>query len=252
MDPDDEPVPPRRKWIPITALVAGTVLVAAPLVYLLRIGKTQRFSLKSVNAAPPRRVGSLSSSTVVTSGAASRFTFAAPEQLAQVQNEKPLPQGADWDDDNWGVPPAPPDPNDNFNVSVYLLKALGTATLIVSGVAFVGIWGLRRYLDVDNMEDFAVEMRLSVMNNMPLLASRMRSALLGPPEEANAESKPDEEMLQLDQNWTADGAHERLGAAYDKGGLGAWAEAAAREVEQEARLELEKRQQLKTVGSKKP
>lgn len=127
------------------------MLVAAPLVYLLRIGKTQRFSLKSVNAAPPRRVGSLSSSTVVTSSAASRFTFAAPEQLAQVQNEKPLPQGADWDDDNWGVPPAPPDPNDNFNVAVYLLKALGTATLIVSSVAFVGIWGLRRYLDVDNV-----------------------------------------------------------------------------------------------------
>lgn len=103
------------------------------------------------------------------------------------------------------------------------------------------------------MEDFAVEMRLGVMNNMPLLASRMRSALLGsPPEEANANSKPDEEMLQLDRNWTADGAHERLGAAYDKGGLGAWAEAAAREVEQEARLELEKRQQLKMVGSRKP
>jgi hypothetical protein len=58
---------------------------------------------------------------------------------------------SDWDDADWGVPPPPPDPNDNFNAAFYTFKAFGSATLIVSSLAFAGIWGLRRYLDVDNV-----------------------------------------------------------------------------------------------------
>ncbi|KAF7340224.1 hypothetical protein MVEN_01941100 [Mycena venus] len=254
MNSDDEPPQPRRrKWIAITALAGGSVLIAAPLVYLWGIRKHRRISLNSVNAAPPRRVGSLSSSSdaaAASTAAVSRFTFAAPEQLP-LQNEtaSPLPQGSDWDDDNWGVPPQPPDPNDNFNVALYLLKAFGIATLIVSGGAFVGIWGLRRYLEVDNMEDFAAKMKLGIINHMPLLASRMRQSLRLAPESAVDPSADDK--LQPRRRWSWDEAQERLGVAYDKGGLGAWAEVAAREVEEEAKLELEKREQLKTGGSRK-
>jgi len=134
-------------------------------------------------------------------------------------------------------------------VGLYLMKALGTATLIVSGVAFAGIWGLRQYLDVDNMDDFAVKMRLGIITNMPLLASRMRNAL-GRPPESGPDSKADKK-LPPEPSWTWDEAQERLSTAFDKGGLGAWAEAAAREVEQEARIELEKREQLKAVDSGK-
>ncbi|KAJ6456135.1 hypothetical protein C8R45DRAFT_581738 [Mycena sanguinolenta] len=252
MDSDDELIQPRRrKWIPITALTAGTVLIAAPLVFLWGIRKHQRSSLNPAKLAPPRRVGSFSSSALVTSAPASRLTFSASEASLQTETLPPPPPqayGSDWDDDNWGVPPQPPDPNDNFNVGLYLLKALGTATLIVSSVTFVGIWGLRRYLDVDNVDDFALKMRLCIINKMPVLASRMRNALGGLPEPV---SDRVDEKLPPEQRWTLDEAQERLSNAFDKGGLSAWAEVAAQEVEQEARLELEKRDQMKSVSSSK-
>ncbi|KAF7367505.1 hypothetical protein MSAN_00813400 [Mycena sanguinolenta] len=253
MDSDDELVqqPRRRKWIPITALAAGTVLIAAPLVFLWGIRKHQRSSLNPMKVAPPRRLGSSASPALATSTLASRLTFSASEPSLQAETLPPTSQayGSDWDDDNWGVPPQPPDPNDNFNVGLYLFKALGTATLIVSSVAFVGIWGLRRYLDVDNVDDFALKMRLVIINKMPLLASRMRNALGAQPElvsDSRIDEKPPPE-----QRWNWDEAQERLSNAFDKGGLSAWAEVAAREVEQEAKLELEEREQLKSVGSGK-
>ncbi|KAJ7151698.1 hypothetical protein C8R46DRAFT_1122848 [Mycena filopes] len=232
-------------------MAAGTVLIAAPLIYLWRTGKPHRRGLHaSVTAAPPRRVGSTLLSN--SGGAAmSRFTFPASE--LPIPNEQPLPppqpQGANWDDDdNWGVPPAPPDPNDDFNAAWHTFKAFGTATLIVSSLAFAGVWGLRRYFDVDNMEDFGVQMRLSVMDNMPLLATRMRRALLG---SAPQDSAPGGESPNPPEEWSWDGAQERLGAAYNKGGFGAWADAAAREVEAEAKIEMQRREKLKTIGSQK-
>ncbi|KAJ6498074.1 hypothetical protein C8R47DRAFT_1112741 [Mycena vitilis] len=245
---DDEHVPPQRrsKWLPVTVLAAGTVLIAAPLVYLWRVKKHQRISLNSATAPPPRRI--LSASGSVASNATSRFTFPPPEVPLSTETLPPLPKGqdSDWDDDNWGVPAAPPDPNDKFNAGVYTFTAFGAATLIVSSIAFVGIWGLRRYFDVDNMEDFGVEMRLAIMNNMPYLASRMRRALGSPKalDPSAPEAKP-----QPRPPWNWDDAQERLSTAFDKGGLGAWAEAAAREVEEEAKIEMEKREQIK--GSRK-
>jgi hypothetical protein len=53
--------------------------------------------------------------------------------------------------------------------------------------------------------------------------------------------------------WSWDEAEARLSTAYDKGGLGAWADAAAREVEEEAKIEMVEREKLKTTMSiKKP
>lgn len=125
------------------------MLIAAPLVYLWRVGKPQRVSLNSATAPPPRRVGSLATFGSVSSSATSRVAFPAPELKDTVP--PPTAQDVDWDDDNWGVPPPPPDPNDKFNGALYTFKAFGAATLIVTSIAFVGIWGLRRYFDVDNV-----------------------------------------------------------------------------------------------------
>lgn len=83
------------------------------------------------------------------------------------------------------------------------------------------------------------------MERMPLLALRMRNALR-PSEDATVEPK-----LESDRPWTWDDAQERLTAAFDKGGLGAWADAAAREVEEEAKLEMEKREELKKGGPRR-
>ncbi|KAJ7037387.1 hypothetical protein C8F04DRAFT_410477 [Mycena alexandri] len=246
---DELDQPSRPRWVPVTALAAGTVLIAAPLIYLWRIGKPQRIGLHS-SAAPPRRVGALPSGGAAASTVASRFTFPAPEFPLPKEplppNPPPAPAGSNWDDDDWGVPPAPPDPNDDFNAAWYTFKAFGSATLVVSSLAFAGIWGLRRYFDVDNMEDFGVQMRLSIMDNMPLLALRMRRALGSPQDsvaEVTVEEKPPGEV-----EWSWDDAQERLSAAFDKGGLGGWADAAAREVQAEAKIEMEKREQLKAIG----
>ncbi|KAJ6569483.1 hypothetical protein B0H19DRAFT_1135672 [Mycena capillaripes] len=246
---DNEPVEPnsRSKWLPIAVLAGGTVLIAAPLVYLWRVGKPQRVSLNTATAPPPRRVGSLATSGSVSSSATSRLAFPASE-LKETVPPPPTVQDVDWDDADWGVPPPPPDPDDKFNAAIYTFKAFGAATLIVSSIAFAGIWGLRRYFDVDNMEDFSAQMRLTVMDKMPLLASRMRNAL-GQPKSAT-DSTP-EAHSRLEQRWSWDDAQERLSAAFNKGGLGAWAEAAAREVEEEAKIEMEKREQLRTTGSSK-
>jgi hypothetical protein len=98
------------------------------------------------------------------------------------------------------------------------------------------------------MEDFGVKMRLAIMNKMPLLALRMRNAL-GPPKsasDANPEEKP-----QSGPRWAWEDVQERLGNAFDKGGLGAWADAVVREVEEEAKVEMEQRERLKGNGSRK-
>ncbi|KAJ6573840.1 hypothetical protein DFH09DRAFT_1456163 [Mycena vulgaris] len=245
---DDEPVQPgRRKWLPVTVLAAGTILIAAPLVYLWRVGKPNRISLRAAPAAPPRRVGALSSAS------STQFTLPTPEfplENASVTAPPPpkaVENGADWDDADWGVPPTPPDPNDNFNGALYTFKAFGAATLIVGSLAFGGVWGLRRYFDTDNAEDFGVKMRLAIMNRMPLLALRMRNALGSP------ESAPELRPIPGDTPpWNWDDAQARLTAAFEKGGLGAWADAAAQEVAAEAKVEVETREQLKKLGPVRP
>ncbi|KAJ7671933.1 hypothetical protein B0H17DRAFT_191422 [Mycena rosella] len=245
---DNEPSPPRRpRWLPLTVLGAGTLLVAAPLVYLWRVGKPQRLSLRAA-AAPPRRVGpsALSSSASAASAAGTaRFPLPAPEFPAGAPPPPPV-SAADWDDADadWGVPPPPPDPNDNFNAALYTFKAFGAATLIVSSLALAGILGLRAYFDTDNAADFGAKMRREIMLRMPLLAQRMRSAL-GPPADDTPSPSPSQSQPEP---WKADEAEARLGAAYDAGGLGAWADAAAREVEAEARLEVQAREHLKKYG----
>ncbi|KAJ7724986.1 hypothetical protein DFH07DRAFT_854342 [Mycena maculata] len=242
---DDEPTPTRSKWLPIAVLGTGTVLIAAPLVYLWRIGRPQSISLRSAPAAPPRRVGALSSGSAAST-VAGRFTLPEPEfPLSKATLPPPKPQNSDWDDDaDWGVPAAPPDPKDNFNSAFYTFKAFGAATLIVGSLAVGGIWGLTRFLDVDNTEDFGVEMRRAVMERMPLLALRMRNALGS----SDSTAKP---KSHSEPPWAWDDAEGRLAAAFDKGGLGAWADAAAREVEAEAKLEIEKRERLKEASPSK-
>ncbi|KAJ7479998.1 hypothetical protein B0H11DRAFT_2422509 [Mycena galericulata] len=248
---DHEPPPTRPKWLPVTVLGAGTVLIAAPLVYLWRVGKPRNFSLRSATAAPPpRRVGPISQATGSAASTA-RFTFPASEFSLDPKETVPpppsTPRNSDWDDDaDWGVPPAPPDPNDKFNAAFYTFKAFGAATLIVSSLAFGGIWALRRHFDVDNAEDFGVEMRRAVMERMPHLALRMQNALGSSVTPESAVDATTEGKSQSEGPWTWEDAQERLSAAFDKGGLAAWADVAAREVEAETKTEIERRERLKS------
>ncbi|KAJ7630346.1 hypothetical protein FB45DRAFT_915249 [Roridomyces roridus] len=261
-DSDDSPRPPRSKWVPVAMLATGTVLIAAPLFYLWRIGRPNRTSLRAGGPAPPRRVvggahvagssssspsistASTSSSATISTASTSLFTFKTPIEALNA----PPSGGSDWDDDgDWGVPaarPGPVDPNDKFNGVLYSLKAFGSATLIVVGLAGTGMWGLWRYLGVDNVEDFGKEMRRRVMERMPLLAARMRGSLGGilGTSEAPRSKDPQEPRRQP---WTWDGAEGRLSDAYSKGGIGAWADAAAREMEQEAKVEMSQREEMR-------
>ncbi|CAK5264009.1 unnamed protein product [Mycena citricolor] len=148
----------------------------------------------------------------------------------------------DWDDDdNWGVPPTKLDPNDKFNPALHTVRAFGIATAIVGTLAFGGIWGLREYLGVDNMDDLSAEFRLGVMNRMPNLAEKMRNAL----QFGSSSEEPDPAAGGDERSpWTWDEAQDRLAAAYDKGGIEAWANVAAQEVADEAKLEMKRREEL--------
>ncbi|KAF7310380.1 hypothetical protein HMN09_00580000 [Mycena chlorophos] len=276
MDDEPEPSPPRRpRWVPLTLLTAGTVLAVAPLVYLWRVKGAKSIRLNAT--APPRRVhGALPSRATFTGTPAqptatpapipeptpeslrSRFAFVAPWNDTDMSIGAPSGSkysssysvSSAWkddDDDDWGVRPGPVAPDDKFNGALYTLQAFGAATLMVAALGVGGIWGLVRYLDVDNMQDFSDKMRLEVMSKMPFLAERMRkslnlSATDQPAEEA---SKPPDQT----QEWSYDESQDRLSDAFDKGGVSGWASALVREVEEEAKVEMDKRERL---NSKKP
>ncbi|KAF7306319.1 hypothetical protein MIND_00423100 [Mycena indigotica] len=243
---EDESEPSSRpRWIPATLLATGTLLTVAPLIYLWRAKRTKAVSLNTA-APPPRRLGSLANalpSRAPSSGSAStipqttdkdtllsRFAVVSPwSDNATIPSGSQPPRYSssysvssawkDDDDDDWGVRPGPVDPNDNFNGTLYTLQAFGAATLIVTALGIGGVWGLVRYLEVDNMHDFGHKMRLEVMDRMPFLAARMRNALNLSTNESKTEPKP----------WSYDESQDRLSDAFDKGGVSAWATAFVQE-----------------------
>ncbi|GAA5983807.1 hypothetical protein JCM10908_005934 [Rhodotorula pacifica] len=54
--------------------------------------------------------------------------------------------------------PAPP-PEDGFNPTVFAMKALGIATLLSAGTFAAGIYGVMRYLGVDDVESLALALQ---------------------------------------------------------------------------------------------
>ncbi|KAF7319752.1 hypothetical protein MKEN_00757600 [Mycena kentingensis (nom. inval.)] len=270
-----EPPPPTRpRWVPVVLLTTGTVLTIGPLIFLWRARRSKSIALNAASAPPPRRVG-LPAGTLPTSaepvastsaaatqepaaldggsGILSNFTAVFPwADTERISSSSPTPKYSssyglssawkDDDDDDWGVRPAPLDPAEEakFNGALFTVKAFGIATLIVTSLGIGGIWGMVRYWEVDNMQDFGDKMRLEVISKMPFLAARMRNALdLSSPSPA----KPP-------PSWSYDESQDRLSDAFDKGGISAWASAVAHEMEEETKVEVDKRERLRSRSNR--
>ncbi|KAJ7051183.1 hypothetical protein C8F01DRAFT_648238 [Mycena amicta] len=265
---EDEPQPRPPRWIPATLFATGTVLTVGPLVYLWRVKRTKSLRLNATTAPPPRRVGSLSlpsragavadtqasvSDIPASTSMLSRFTVVSPwsdtdtSLTSQPKYSSSYSVSSAWkddDDDDWGVRPGPIDPDDKFNGALYTLQAFGAATLVVTALGLGGIWGLVRYLEVDNMQDFSDKMRLEVMDKMPFLAERMRNAW-----NLSAAQQRQQQPASKTQPWSYDESQDRLSDAFDNGGVSAWASALVHEVEEEAKVEMDKRERLKSRKS---
>ncbi|KAI5889708.1 uncharacterized protein SCHCODRAFT_01076261, partial [Schizophyllum commune H4-8] len=118
-------------------------------------------------------------------------------------------------------------------------KAFGIATALVVAGAFAGIQGAMYYFDVDDARQFGRRMRLMILEKMPGLTAQIHRA----PDEPSPE--PAEPVSPaVEQDWKWEDAEARLRRAFETGGLAGWAEAAAKEVEVEDRLQRKKQQEL--------
>jgi len=123
--------------------------------------------------------------------------------------------------------------NDDFNSPLYTARAFGLATLIVALCASTAVWSVKTTLDVKDTQEFADQMRHIILTKLPSFSRRIhRRPLDGDDDGESPVSAPDSDA-DLDWKWSE--AEERLETALDKGGPYAWAEAAMREMEHEAR-----------------
>jgi len=132
-------------------------------------------------------------------------------------------------------------------------KAFGIATLGVWTCMVGGVWGVKAYTGVQNIQEFGEYMRLTLLLKMPGLAARLHRPPDPDPEPepdlptstsiaaASLEAAQTSPLNETRTPWTWPEAENRLRTAFDERGFSGWAEAVLREVEAEARVERMKR-----------
>ncbi|KAF8546856.1 hypothetical protein OG21DRAFT_1501810 [Imleria badia] len=109
--------------------------------------------------------------------------------------------------------------------------------------ASASIAGVMAYLDIRDATEFATRMRTWVSQSMPLLTAEIyrrptsQDSVLDVPVLIAAQHRSSTLMTTFDH----DAAEQRLADACDRGGFGAWAEAAAWELEAETEVENTRR-----------
>jgi hypothetical protein len=91
-------------------------------------------------------------------------------------------------------------------------------------------------------------MRKFVLTKMPVLSARIHGSHL---DEKATESSTPSLSPSGSEEWTWHAAENRLSAAYNEGGVSAWAEVALRELEEEEKVERRKRNTMKEEGARK-
>ncbi|TKA58121.1 hypothetical protein B0A53_00523 [Rhodotorula sp. CCFEE 5036] len=91
-----------------------------------------------------------------------------------------------------GVPLPPPTEDDGFNPAWFAFKALAIATALSVGTFAAGIYGLMRYLGVDDVESLA----LALQHRLPSVFDAHRPSL---PDWATPSSSPQAESSPLEQ-----------------------------------------------------
>ncbi|KZO89602.1 hypothetical protein CALVIDRAFT_543432 [Calocera viscosa TUFC12733] len=152
-----------------------------------------------------------------------------------------------------GRPPKPP-PSSLSLSPLHALGAFGLASLSVLSLAGAGMWSVKYFTGVKDMDEFALKARLMLGTALPGLSARVRAvAAADPPlssptppswpspaasQSLSAQPLPQGAEPEPDGEWTAAAAEERLTRAFAEGGLAAWAEQGDREVEAERAWEL--------------
>ncbi|KAK0455196.1 uncharacterized protein EV420DRAFT_1481447 [Desarmillaria tabescens] len=213
--------PKSEKWISIS-LVAGTALTLAIPWTLLSLRK--RIRSNALAKAPPRRTGTVAF------------------KIQPITEAKPVASPVTEETKSWkSLFPSEKDasvrphaPADGARRALYTVGAFGISTALVGIGALATIWGTQLLLGVDTVDEFAVMMRTSVATKLAPLSARIHSF-----------HKPElDDGVPSDPQWKWDEAEKRLEEIFEKQGGFAWAEAALREAEIEAKLEREKRREM--------
>ncbi|KAF9061561.1 hypothetical protein BDP27DRAFT_326681 [Rhodocollybia butyracea] len=152
----------------------------------------------------------------------------------------PIPSGIEK------PPLAEAEGTDNVNPVFEAIRALGTATLIVTATAFTGFWAVRTSMDVKNTEElvqsFTRNMRQMILTRMPIVSSRIHRVL---------EDNEIDDSTVDPASWNWEDAQQRMKDAYDNEGLTAWTEVAVKELQAEERVERIRRKELEDLLRRK-
>ncbi|KAH8824537.1 hypothetical protein DL96DRAFT_1614372 [Flagelloscypha sp. PMI_526] len=202
---------PMPKWVPISMFAGVTVALGIPLVLVLRIRKQS---------------GIPSSSSIMSLLRPGRSTGPPPIRRRAIGDSVAVPTSS--------IPPAPsisssvqPSPENKANAALLTFSAFGIATAAVVSGAGLTVLGVKRWLGVENTEQFASHMRMQLSRHLPALTQRINrtfSSSLPPP--------PPEEV----DSWTWESSETRLRNAYEKDGILGWINVAARELEVEGEV----------------
>lgn len=96
------------------------------------------------------------------------------------------------------------------------------------------------------VEEFATEVRRILLSHFPALSQGIYRTPCETDEPLLSENSSESSIAsnvegQIQEDWSWDGAEKRLSLAFDRGGIGEWAECAAKEMEEENKIERSKR-----------
>ncbi|KAF9546315.1 hypothetical protein CPC08DRAFT_675562 [Agrocybe pediades] len=242
------------KWVPVSAFIGTSLALAIPLLMIRRSRSSSshtasRVVLSSTSAAPPRRKSLNATASLPVSSSSS--SAAAATSSAHVNLlERPAESEAN---------PSLMSALSQMTGSSAMLaaKAFAIATALVGVSAYGAIWGVKTSLGVDDARTFGLRMRSILWTLAPSLTSRIhrapeteeeRHALreVLPPSFSSSSPPPPSSSLEPPYvekpTWSWPEAEKRLQRAYEEGGFPLWAKVAMREVEEEARLERERRE----------
>ncbi|KAI0058519.1 hypothetical protein BV25DRAFT_1840911 [Artomyces pyxidatus] len=235
-------------WIPISLLAIATAALAVPLVMI----RKQRGAAHKLSNAPPVRHS-------VPRHPTARAAESPPRRVARSPMSRPLPKSATpvviaeahspgtarRDSESQASGRSSQDVD--FNGALYTLGAFGIATALVTAGGAAGVWGVKRYLGVKDIEEFASVMRQTLLSKMPVLASRIHRAtqsdplppftLTPSPVSSSPSPHTPTSLPPYPESWNWAEARRRLTEAFEQGGVSRWAEVAAGELEAEAEAE---------------
>ncbi|KAF8637187.1 hypothetical protein AX17_002984 [Amanita inopinata Kibby_2008] len=262
-------------WVSVSIFAGTAFALGVPLV-LIRRQRAQTLKQAFSNSSPPSKLPvenqfslrSQSTSTPVTATAAVHFArgLSKSKSKSLVNGEREQQQALHL---RQATPPSPstspssssneqdssesefssPGPKEllsaisrvNYSTALFAAKAFGIATCLVTMGALGVTWGVKTWMGINDTREFAHRIRLALRAYLPSLSSRIHRPPETEEERALFEGVTAPTSTPAAPGWNVEEAEERLKVAYEKGGVGLWARVAVREVEEEVRIEREKR-----------